>query len=421
MKRVYICIDLKSFYASVECVQRNLDPFRTNLVVADPTRSQSTICLAITPAMKKLGVKNRCRIHEIPAHIPYITAMPRMQLYIDYSAAIYEIYLSFVSAQDIHVYSIDECFIDVTDYLKLYNLSPKEMAVKMMEAVYEKTGITATAGVGDNLYLAKVAMDIVAKHVKDNIGILDEMAYRKSLWTHMPLTDFWRIGSGTARRLAGYGIYTMGDIADVSLHSEELLYRQFGIDAELLIDHAWGYEPCRMEDIKNYHAQIHSLSSGQVLMRNYNEEEGEVIVREMTELLVSDLVDKKLHTNSITLYLSYDHKLEEGSSRGSVNLGYPTNSGRKILAAVEKLYWSIVKTNTGIRRVNIICNKVTKADYLQYDLFTDPIEEEKEQQLQKAVLDIRKRYGKNAVLRGCNLYPCSNFRERNQQIGGHRA
>ena len=237
-----ICIDLKSFYASVECVERGLNPFKTNLVVADPTRSKSTICLAITPAMKALGIKNRCRIHEIPDCVKYITAMPRMQLYMDYSAKIYGIYLRYVSKEDIHVYSVDECFIDVTNYLQLYHLTAKEMAVKLMQEVIEETGITATAGVGTNLYLAKIAMDIVAKHVDDHIGILDEFSYREQLWDHKPLSDFWRIGSRTEKKLADYGIHTMGDIAMASLRSEDWLYKMFGIDAELLIDHAWGYE-----------------------------------------------------------------------------------------------------------------------------------------------------------------------------------
>lgn len=247
-QKYYICIDLKSFYASVECVERNLDPFQTNLVVADPTRSKSTICLAITPAMKRLGVKNRCRIHEIPENIEYITAMPRMQLYLEYSARTYSIYLSYVSREDIHIYSVDECFIDVSEYLSLYQVTPKEMAVRLMSAVMEETGITATAGVGTNLYLAKIAMDIVAKHVEDHIGILDEISYREKLWDHQPLRDFWMIGSKTEKKLSGYGIHTMGDIALASITSEDLLFKIFGIDAELLIDHAWGYESCRMRD-----------------------------------------------------------------------------------------------------------------------------------------------------------------------------
>ena len=249
-KETFLCIDLKSFYASVECVERGLDPFTTNLVVADPDRSVSTICLAITPAMKKLGIRNRCRIHEIPDHIEYIVAKPRMQLYMEYSARIYGIYLNYVAKEDIHVYSVDECFMDVTRYLSLYHLTEKEMAQKLMDAVMEETGITATAGIGTNLYLAKIAMDIVAKHIEDHIGILDEISYREQLWEHKPLSDFWRIGSRTERKLAGYGIQTMGDIALASIQSEDWLYKMFGIDAELLIDHAWGCESCKMSDVR---------------------------------------------------------------------------------------------------------------------------------------------------------------------------
>ncbi len=323
-----ICIDLKSFYASVECVERGLDPFKANLVVADPTRSKSTICLAITPAMKALGIKNRCRIHEIPDCVKYITAMPRMQLYMDYSAKIYGIYLRYVSKEDIHVYSVDECFIDVTNYLQLYHLTAKEMAVKLMQEVMEETGITATAGVGTNLYLAKIAMDIVAKHVDDHIGILDEFSYREQLWDHKPLSDFWRIGSRTEKKLAGYGIHTMGDIAMASLRSEDWLYKMFGIDAELLIDHAWGYETCRMSDIKNYHSEEHSLSNGQVLMRNYSFDEALVIVREMTDNLVLDLFEKGLVTSSLTLWIAYDHRYEHEASYVLNHCGNGWNYGR---------------------------------------------------------------------------------------------
>ena len=386
-----ICIDLKSFYASVECVERGLNPFKTNLVVADPTRSKSTICLAITPAMKSLGIKNRCRIHEIPDCVKYITAMPRMQLYMDYSAKIYGIYLRYVSKEDIHVYSVDECFIDVTNYLQLYHLTAKEMAVKLMQEVMEETGITATAGVGTNLYLAKIAMDIVAKHVDDHIGILDEFSYREQLWDHKPLSDFWRIGSRTEKKLAGYGIHTMGDIAMASLRSEDWLYKMFGIDAELLIDHAWGYETCRMSDIKNYHSEEHSLSNGQVLMRNYSFDEALVIVREMTDNLVLDLFEK-----------------------GS-------NSSKKIMDAVEDLYLRIADRYTGIRRIEVCANRVAPESYVQYSLFDDPKQTDKERHLQEAVLNVKQRYGKNAIMRGSNLLECSTYRERNEQVGGHRA
>ena len=420
-QKSFICIDLKSFYASVECVERGLDPFKTNLVVADPTRSQSTICLAITPAMKKLGVKNRCRIHEIPAGIEYITAMPRMQLYIDYSARIYSIYLRYISKEDIHVYSIDECFMDVTNYLSLYHMTEKEMAVELMDAVMKETGITATAGIGTNLYLAKVAMDIVAKHVEDHIGILNEISYRQQLWDHRPLSDFWRIGSRTERKLAGYGIHTMGDIAYTSVTSEEWLYKMFGIDAELLIDHAWGLESCDIHDIKNYHTEEHSLSNGQVLMRNYSFEEAAVVVREMTDVLVLDLVSKGLITGSVTLWIAYDHRYERPSSHGTVRLTSLTNSSSTIMDEVDKLYQKITDRHTGIRRIEICANRVMPEGYLQYDLFTDPAAVEKEKNLQQAILDVKKKYGKNAIMRGANLLDCSTYRERNNQIGGHRA
>ena len=420
-QKSYICIDLKSFYASVECVERGLDPFTTNLVVADPTRSQSTICLAITPAMKKLGVKNRCRIHEIPADIEYITAMPRMQLYMDYSAKIYSIYLRYISKEDIHVYSIDECFMDVADYLTLYDMTAKEMAVTLMDAVMKETGITATAGIGTNLYLAKIAMDIMAKHVDDHIGMLDEISYRQKLWDHRPLSDFWRIGSRTERKLAGYGIHTMGDIAYASVTSEDWLYKMFGIDAELLIDHAWGLESCGMSDIKNYHTEEHSLSNGQVLMRNYSYEEAAVVVREMTDVLVLDLVEKGLITSSITLWVAYDHRMERPSSHGTLKLASPTNSSLTILDQVVELYRKITDRHTGIRRIEVTANRVTPEGYLQYDIFTNPIVIEKEKSLQKAILDVKKRYGKNAIMRGANLLECSTYQERNEQIGGHRA
>ena len=420
-QKSFICIDLKSFYASVECVERGLDPFKTNLVVADPTRSQSTICLAITPAMKKLGVKNRCRIHEIPAGIEYITAMPRMQLYIDYSARIYSIYLRYISKEDIHVYSIDECFMDVTNYLSLYHMTEKEMAVELMDAVMKEIGITATAGIGTNLYLAKVAMDIVAKHVEDHIGILNEISYRQQLWDHRPLSDFWRIGSRTEKKLAGYGIHTMGDIAYTSVTSEDWLYKMFGIDAELLIDHAWGLESCDIHDIKNYHTEEHSLSNGQVLMRNYSFEEAAVVVREMTDVLVLDLVSKGLITGSVTLWIAYDHRYERPSSHGTVRLTSLTNSSSTIMDEVNKLYQKITDRHTGIRRIEICANRVMPEGYLQYDLFTDPAAVEKEKNLQQAILDVKKRYGKNAIMRGANLLDCSTYRERNNQIGGHRA
>ena len=419
--KTYIAIDLKSFYASCECTERNLDPFTTNLVVADPERSKATLCLAITPAMKKLGVKNRCRINEIPPEIKYITAPPRMQLYIDYSAKIYSIYLRYISKEDIHVYSIDECFLDVTDYLTLYNVTAKEMAVMLMDAVMKETKITATAGIGTNLYLAKVAMDIVAKHVDDHIGMLDEISYREKLWNHKPLSDFWRIGTRTKKKLANYGIYTMGDIACMSMTSEDWFYKVFGMDAELLIDHAWGMEPCQMRDIKNYHPTEHSLSIGQVLMRNYSFEEALVIIKEMTDVLVLDLVEKQLITDSVTIWVAYDHRSERPGVNGTVKFSMATNRSSLIMENTGRLFQSITDKHTPIRRLGVCANHVVSEDYLQYDLFSDPSEVEKEKNLQHAILDIKHRFGKNAIMRGMNLLPCSTYRERNAQIGGHKA
>lgn len=321
--RTYVCIDLKSFYASVECRERGLDPMTTNLVVADPERSEKTICLAVSPAMKKLGVPGRCRVFEIPKGIEYIMAPPRMQLYIDYSAEIYAIYLKYISKEDIHVYSIDEVFMDVTDYLAMYQMSAKELSVRIMEDILEHTGITATAGIGTNLYLAKVALDITAKHVEDHIGILDEESYCKTLWNHKPLTDFWRIGKGIANRLEQSGIRTMGEIAHAD---EDMLYRMFGVDAELLIDHAWGRESTTMQDIKSYRPKINSLSSGQVLECDYTFEKGKLVVKEMADLLCLELVEKGLVTDSITLHVGYSNRLEKKPAHGTIGLRNSTSS-----------------------------------------------------------------------------------------------
>ncbi len=307
-ERVYVCIDLKSFYASVECRERHLDPMTANLVVADPERTEKTICLAVSPAMKALGIPGRCRVFEIPEGINYIMAPPRMQLYIDYSAEIYGIYLKYISKEDIHVYSIDEVFMDVTDYLEMYQMSAKELSVRIMQDVLESTGITATAGIGTNLYLAKVALDITAKHVEDHIGILNEESYRMTLWDHKPLTDFWKVGRGTVSRLARAGITTMGEIAQAD---EDLLYRMFGVDAELLIDHAWGRESTTMADIKAYKPKSNSLSSGQVLPRDYHFDEARIVAKEMADSLCLELVDKGLVTDSVTLHAGYSYRLEK--------------------------------------------------------------------------------------------------------------
>lgn len=415
---MYICIDLKSFYASVECVERNLDPLTTNLVVADPERTEKTICLAISPSMKKLGIKNRCRVFEIPPNVDYIMAPPRMQLYIDYAADIYEIYLKYIAKEDIHVYSIDEVFLDVTDYLEMYGMTAKELGMAIMDDIYRHKRITATCGIGTNLYLAKVALDITAKHVDDHIGILDEEAYQKTLWNHRPLTDFWRVGAGTAKRLANYGIFTMGQIAETE---EDFLYKLFGIDAELLIDHAWGRETTTMADIKNYKPKANCLSSGQVLSRDYEHEEGKLIVKEMTDLLCLDLVDKDLVTESATLYMGYANRYGKESARGTVRFPFFTCSAQVMLPYMEELYDKIKDKSVPIRRINITFNNVEVETYRQYDLFTDPATLEKERSMQKAMLNIKRKFGKNAILKGMNLEESATTMERNRQIGGHKS
>ncbi len=418
-QRTYICIDLKSFYASVECVERKLDPMTTNLVVADPERTEKTICLAVSPSMKKLGVRNRCRVFEIPEHIDYIMASPRMQLYIDYSAEIYAIYLKYVAKEDIHVYSIDEVFMDVTDYLQMYQMSAHELAVTIMRDIHRTMyGIVSTCGIGSNMYLAKVALDIAAKHSENNIGMLDEESYKRTLWNHRPLTDFWRIGTGIAKRLERYGIFTMKDVTEAS---EELLYKLLGIDAELLIDHAWGRESTTIADIKNYKPKHNCLSSGQVLSRDYNYEECRLIVKEMADLLCLDLVDKGLITESVSLHLGYSNRMEKEPSRGTISLQSATNSARAILPQVEQLYGKIADKHIPIRRVTLTFNNVVDEAYRQYDLFVDPAELERERRMQKAMIDIKKKFGKNAILKGMNLEESATTMERNRQIGGHKS
>lgn len=417
-QRSYICIDLKSFYASVECVERGLDALTTNLVVADPKRTEKTICLAVSPSMKALGVRNRCRVFEIPKNIDYIMAIPRMQLYIDYSANIYSIYLKYISKEDIHVYSIDEAFMDVTDYLSMYRMSARELGMRIMQDIYDTTGITASCGIGTNLYLAKIAMDLTAKHNRDHIGILDEDSYRKMLWNHRPITDFWRVGPGIAKRLKRLGIYTMGELA----HTEEApLYKLFGIDAELLIDHAWGRESTRISDIKAYKPQSNSLSSGQVLACDYDFIHGKLIVKEMADLLCLELVDKGLITESVSLYVGYNRSAGRDSANGSIHLPFATSSAKVIISYAEQLYERIVDPDVPIRRVNLSYNHVVDEVYQQYDLFMDPAELERERKLQKAMLQMKKKFGKNAVLKGINLEEGATTRERNTQIGGHRS
>lgn len=415
---LFLCIDLKSFFASVECVERGLDPMTTNLVVADPDRSHNTICLAITPAMKQLGIKNRCRIREIPKGVEYITAPPRMQFYIDYAAKIYEIYLQFVSQQDIHVYSIDEVFIDATEYLSLYGMSAKQLGKKIMQTVFDKTGIRATCGIGTNLYLAKIALDITAKHSPDFMGYLDEELYTRQLGEHRPLTDFWRIGNGTMARLEKHGIYTMRDI---TLADEELLYRIFGIDAELLIDHAYGRESCTMADIKNYKSSSKSLSSGQVLMRNYNFEEAKLIVKEMIELLSLDLVAQGLVTKSLSLYIGYSHSLMTPPSKGSVALRTAVNSDKVLREELVRLYEKITDRSAPIRRVNISCNDVLPESFVQISMLDDVKALDRERKIQAVVVELKRKFGKDAVLKGMNFEKAATTITRNHQIGGHKS
>ena len=504
--RTYIAIDLKSFYASVECVERNLDPLTTHLVVADASRTTKTICLAVSPSLKTYGISGRARLFEVvqrvkeinqgrrgsapdgqfagsSCHAPelaehpelelsYIVAPPRMAFYIEYSTLIYNIYLKYIAPEDIHVYSIDEVFMDVTHYLKTYDKTPRELTAMIVKDILDTTGITATAGIGTNLYLCKVAMDIVAKHVEPNqngvrIAALDEMRYRRLLWNHQPLTDFWRVGHGYQKKLASVGLHTMGDIARCSLgkdddyYNEDLLYHLFGVNAELLIDHAWGWEPTTLDLIKAYRPETNSISSGQVLPCAYDFEHGKLIVREMTDLLVLELVENKLVTDQMTLTIGYDidnltdekiKKSYQGEittdrygrkvpkhAHGSVNLDRQTSSTRMIMDAVMELYGRITNPDLLIRRVTLAANRVIdeatakeSACFEQMDLFTDyaALEEEqnreqeeltKERKLQEAMLSVKKKYGKNAILKGMNLLEDATAIKRNGLIGGHKS
>ena len=494
-QHIYAAIDLKSFYASVECQERGLNPITTNLVVADSSRTEKTICLAVSPSLKAYGIPGRARLFEVvqkvkevnidrkrkapnqtftgssyddialkknpDLELSYIVAPPRMSHYMKCSTNIYNVYLKWFSPEDIYVYSIDEVFIDITHYLKAYNMKARELITKVIQDVYGTTGITATAGIGTNLYLCKVAMDIVAKHVEPNrngvrIAGLDEMTYRKLLWDHRPITDFWRVGKGYAKKLEEHRIYTMGDIARVSIQNEELLYKLFGINAELLIDHAWGWEPVTIKQIKAYKPTTNSISSGQVLHCPYNYEQTKLIVKEMTELLTLDLVEKNLVTNQIVLTVGYDienlidpyisnsYKGEITIDRygrkipkhahGTINLDHKTASTKIIMEATMKLYERIMNKQLLVRRINITANNVVDEEtakkerpFEQIDLFTNyqekvekTQEEKTEKEVQKAMIDIKKRYGKNAILKGMNLQEGGTTIERNGQIGGHK-
>lgn len=418
------CIDLKSFYASVECVERKLNPMTENLVVADASRGKGTICLAITPSMKKLGIRNRCRLFEIPESVQYITAVPRMRLYIEYSARIYEIYLKYFSAEDIHIYSVDEVFIDMTPYLDMYHMRASELVSLIRSEILEITGIPSTAGLGTNLYLAKIALDILAKKSPDGTGMLTESLYIKRLWNHTPLTDFWRIGKGTAKRLERYGIFTMGGIAAAS---EDLLYRNFGIDAELLIDHAYGRESVTMADIKKYVPKSHSLSNSQILMRDYDTSEAEIIVREMTDSLAMELCSKGLLTDCISIYIGYSKTTGVPSSHASLKLSEETDSDRILINEAVELYRKTVEHSVPVRKIAVSLNDIHPVTERQISLYDSLLSQngdtlsETDRDIQKAVLDIRRKYGKSSILKGTSYLDAATARERNRQIGGHRS
>ena len=421
----YLCIDLKSFYASVECVERGLDPMKAKLVVADPERSDKTICLAVSPALKALGVKNRCRVFEIPPGIDYIMAEPQMQKYIDYAAEIYGIYLSYISKEDIHVYSVDEAFLDVTPYLGTYGMTPRELGQMLMKEVLDRIGIRATCGIGTNLYLTKVALDILAKRDRDFVGELNEESYRRRLWNHRPLTDFWRIGRGTAQKLQRIGIDTMGKLAHTD---EEYLYSLFGVDAELLIDHAWGRETATMADIKSYRPDSTGMSSGQVLMRDYSYEEGKLILKEMVNQLCLRMVQEGVVTSSIGICVGYSKDVGISSAglspaRGTASLSPATNISARWMPAAIALYDRIVDPNHSVRRFNLSCNHLKRDDGgLQLNYFDIAgMDLAKEQRSQQAVLEIQKKYGKNALFRGMDLTDAATTLERNNQIGGHKS
>ncbi|MBQ9941480.1 MAG: DNA repair protein [Christensenellaceae bacterium] len=414
---VFFCIDMKTFYASVECAQRGLNPFETDLVVADLTRGKNALCLAISPKMKARGVKNRCRLSDIPAGIKYHVAPPRMQLYIEYAADIYALYLNYFAPEDIHVYSIDEAFIDVTGYLGIYRKTPEELARQLMDEIAQKLHIPSTVGIGTNLYLAKIALDITAKKAKDHMGYLDERRYREMLWDHKPITDFWQIAGGTARRLEKYGITTMRGVAACP---EELLYRTFGINAELLIDHAWGRESCRMCDIKSYKVKSRSVSFSQILPRNYNYEQAKTVLIEMAYHGCRELMRRKVIAKTVWVGISYA-KGWHPSTAASVRVFSATALPSKLKPAAEEAFIKAAAVDVPIRRLAICFGDVCDEGCEGYDLFTDWGCAEREKAREKALLQITDKYGKNAVLRGVNYLEGATQRERNQMIGGHRA
>lgn len=416
-EQVYICIDLKSFYASVECAARGLDPFQTDLVVADPTRGPGALCLAVSPALKDKGVRNRCRIFEIPSSLHYIIAPPHMRLYMRVSADIYKTYLRLFAREDVYAYSIDECFINAAPYFSLYGKNGMDIASMIMKAVYERTGICATAGVGTNLFLAKVGMDIVAKHVPEHIAYLNEALFREKLWHHRPITDIWNIGKGIARRLEKYGVY---DLYGVTLLPEKTLYREFGVNARYLIDHAHGREPCTLKDIQSYRPENRSISTGQVLFEDYTYEDALLLVYEMAEILIQQLLEEKLAARGISLYAGYSGKDRRGSS-GTRKLDGYTDVPEDIWQAFHDLYRKKVLRGMGIRTLRLSLEEVVPESEVphHFSLFRSPLEEERQKKVEMVMVEVKKKFGKNALLRGIDYYPKATLRTRNGLIGGH--
>ena len=416
MEKTYLCIDLKSFFASVEAVERGLNPLKENLVVTDETRGNGAICLAITPAMKKLGVKNRCRIFEIPENLSYIKAVPRMKLYMKYSADIYEIYLRYVAKEDIYVYSIDECFFDVTAYLKLYNKNPVEIAHMLTDAVYKETGISASVGIGTNLFLCKVALDVTAKHSENSIGVLNVEKFKKTLWHHRPITDIWNVGKGIANRLEKYGIY---DLYGVAHADKRLLYKEFGVSAEFMIDHANGIEPCTIAEIHNYVPQNSSISTSQILFEDYSYGNAFIVLKEMVETLVLELIEKKFVSDSISLYVGYSKDVVKQTG-GTVKLYGFTDSLEKINDAFFCLYKRSTRRGYPIRKLTIGLNNLLQEKYREIDIFSDYVKEKRELKRLKTLIDIKNKFGKNSVVKAISLTDKATAVERNNMVGGHR-
>lgn len=414
-ERIYACIDLKCFYASVECVERKLDPFKVNLVVADKTRGNGAICLAISPALKALGVRNRCRLYEIPRYISYITAKPRMKLYMRYSAEIYQLYLQYFSKEDIYVYSVDECFIDLTPYFNLYKMTPKQMAKMLTDAVQQHFGLCSAAGVGTNIFLAKIALDILAKHMPDNIAYLDEAEFKLQLWRHRPLRDFWNIGKGIAKRLARYGLY---DLYSVAHTDSKILYKEFGVNAEYLLDHAWGRESCTIEEIHNYRVKEKSLSTSQVLFKDYQYADALIVLLEMAEFLSLELVEKNLVCGAIGLSVKYSKDCR-ASTGGTRRLAQQTASYSLLIHAFQQLYLETVDRAAPIRKLGINVGRLIKLWDVEQSLFTDDAVEIKDRQVQQAVLNIKERFGKNMLMRGRSYQDKATGFLRNKLVGGH--